>query len=313
MAYISISNPAFPTRPRQRSKWGCLTCRKRRKKCNERRPRCADCSRHSLNCTWPDQGSARISVTVASIESSPPKGSSPSGWKKRHDTSHPLSLVVPPNTRPCGLKSTLEQALFHHFIQDFLPLLVHPEAHPGFSDLHELYATGLQHPWIMETFLAMASLHISQISNSLDTVAYNYYNTAIGVVRRKIESGDVEGTEDWLLASTVFFYLFEVGLRHTRINSELRVDLIIITGMERQRLKQPNAPPRSSGPALQAAPSKRIFSRVLINNTSIPPRRRGIISLSRRNHVSLARRSQPPLRQILLGRPRIRPQLCPIP
>lgn len=37
----------------KRSRNGCLTCRSRRKKCNEERPRCIGCRRNYLECNWP--------------------------------------------------------------------------------------------------------------------------------------------------------------------------------------------------------------------------------------------------------------------
>ena len=36
-----------------RARTGCLTCRRRRKKCDERKPRCAGCLRNHLSCEWP--------------------------------------------------------------------------------------------------------------------------------------------------------------------------------------------------------------------------------------------------------------------
>ncbi|KAI3405453.2 SLY1 [Candida oxycetoniae] len=40
----------------KRSRMGCLTCRHRKKRCCETRPRCTECSRLRLNCTWPKPG-----------------------------------------------------------------------------------------------------------------------------------------------------------------------------------------------------------------------------------------------------------------
>lgn len=41
-------------KPRQcRTRSGCLTCRRRRKKCDEKKPRCCNCDRNGLSCTWP--------------------------------------------------------------------------------------------------------------------------------------------------------------------------------------------------------------------------------------------------------------------
>lgn len=39
--------------PIVRSKQGCFTCRSRRKKCDEQRPKCTACSRNFLTCEWP--------------------------------------------------------------------------------------------------------------------------------------------------------------------------------------------------------------------------------------------------------------------
>lgn len=45
---------AHVRRPRLgRTRTGCLTCRHRRKKCDERRPVCVGCTRNKLTCSWP--------------------------------------------------------------------------------------------------------------------------------------------------------------------------------------------------------------------------------------------------------------------
>lgn len=43
--------------PAKRSRMGCLTCRQRKKRCCETRPRCTECARLKLNCVWPIPGS----------------------------------------------------------------------------------------------------------------------------------------------------------------------------------------------------------------------------------------------------------------
>lgn len=43
-----------PRRNYPRSKTGCLSCRARKKKCDETTPRCLACCRRHLVCTWPD-------------------------------------------------------------------------------------------------------------------------------------------------------------------------------------------------------------------------------------------------------------------
>lgn len=44
------------TRVKRRSRMGCLTCRRRKKRCDENRPLCGECKRLRLNCSWPEPG-----------------------------------------------------------------------------------------------------------------------------------------------------------------------------------------------------------------------------------------------------------------
>src|SRR4051812_25231946 len=49
----STPNNDLPPAPRPaRSKNGCNACRRRKVRCNEKRPRCAHCERLNLDCTW---------------------------------------------------------------------------------------------------------------------------------------------------------------------------------------------------------------------------------------------------------------------
>ncbi|OJJ44556.1 hypothetical protein ASPZODRAFT_27213 [Penicilliopsis zonata CBS 506.65] len=55
---------ARPRRP-ARSKNGCLTCRRRKVRCNEEKPKCGHCSRLGLECSW-RQSHSRADSTSAS-------------------------------------------------------------------------------------------------------------------------------------------------------------------------------------------------------------------------------------------------------
>ncbi|ODV96526.1 hypothetical protein PACTADRAFT_1111 [Pachysolen tannophilus NRRL Y-2460] len=44
----------------QRSKNGCFTCRQKKKKCDEKKPRCLRCSTGSLECVWPHAGNMSL-------------------------------------------------------------------------------------------------------------------------------------------------------------------------------------------------------------------------------------------------------------
>lgn len=48
------TNPA--NKVTKRSRMGCLTCRQRKKRCCESKPKCTECLRLGLNCVWPKPG-----------------------------------------------------------------------------------------------------------------------------------------------------------------------------------------------------------------------------------------------------------------
>jgi hypothetical protein len=69
-------------RPRvTRVKTGCLVCRLRRKKCDERKPTCTGCERNKLICSW---------ASSKSGETHP----SPLGWRSRLLSGDPVSVGV---------------------------------------------------------------------------------------------------------------------------------------------------------------------------------------------------------------------------
>lgn len=47
-------------RERLRSQKGCLVCRQRRKKCDEQKPKCVQCTRLRLVCKWDDDGTHHL-------------------------------------------------------------------------------------------------------------------------------------------------------------------------------------------------------------------------------------------------------------
>ncbi|GMG22281.1 unnamed protein product [Ambrosiozyma monospora] len=51
-----------PRLPKKRTKTGCFSCRKRKKKCDERSPVCSGCARNFLQCVWPDHDTETLPV-----------------------------------------------------------------------------------------------------------------------------------------------------------------------------------------------------------------------------------------------------------
>lgn len=61
------NGPQLPRVPRSRN--GCLTCKRRKVRCSEQRPRCYHCDRLSLPCVWKDTATGLPSQTAAAAAS----------------------------------------------------------------------------------------------------------------------------------------------------------------------------------------------------------------------------------------------------
>lgn len=58
----------FSGPPKTRSRNGCLTCRKRKKKCDEKGPVCSGCERNYIKCVWPDHIKSKVDPPVIAIK-----------------------------------------------------------------------------------------------------------------------------------------------------------------------------------------------------------------------------------------------------
>lgn len=74
----AIARGTGPRRPHcRRSRNGCLTCKRRKVRCNEERPQCGHCQRLSLQCVWKDSMSQRPSPRNALSTGAPLQSSAP--------------------------------------------------------------------------------------------------------------------------------------------------------------------------------------------------------------------------------------------
>ncbi|ESW99602.1 hypothetical protein HPODL_05201 [Ogataea parapolymorpha DL-1] len=74
---------------KSRTKSGCFTCRKRKKKCDERFPVCSGCSRNFLHCSWPEKRGAALPRNYEiKAATSPPQ-------LPQHDPQDPSEYPIP--------------------------------------------------------------------------------------------------------------------------------------------------------------------------------------------------------------------------
>ncbi|QYS99609.1 Zn(2)-C6 fungal-type domain-containing protein [Trichoderma simmonsii] len=223
--------------PKLRTKTGCLTCRKRRKKCDETRERCKNCSRNALECIWPSKEQEKDRRHLPrSRQSTDEDGGGDElnalvGWDRPGNPIHelffntvfspsaPLSpkdslfYTVPPSLSV--VRSNVEEpdttVLLVAFANEFLPGRIHPGSHPRYLDFSYAYDMALSSPPLLNACLACATSALGtkyQVANA-ELRAERFYAKSIHALRGILEEGGCEGSEDWLLATVVILCLYE--------------------------------------------------------------------------------------------------------
>lgn len=85
---------------------GCLVCRQRRKKCDERRPQCQKCERMGLDCSWPSSYIFRVVEPGVSESSEQDRDRTRSRGPAAEVAGHDHSL--PPSGRPSSSPTQLQ-------------------------------------------------------------------------------------------------------------------------------------------------------------------------------------------------------------
>lgn len=228
--FQSITPDVFsqPTRQRySRVKTGCLTCRRRKKKCDEVRPKCKGCSRNKLECSWPKFGPQEA-------ESRSSKGS-PTGSvdSEDHDTTASVSTATQVATisrndtirwspvlqafmapERAATLTPRSMSLLQHYVTNTSSLMVstHSKQNPFMSEILPVaYVDDL----LMHGILAVSGAHLYYENKSdleVQTAALSHYSAMVRGVRMAFQEPvpDEAMTLRTLLALVMLSY-FEVS------------------------------------------------------------------------------------------------------
>ncbi|KPM39700.1 hypothetical protein AK830_g6877 [Neonectria ditissima] len=92
-----------------RSRTGCFTCRRRKKKCNEEKPVCSGCKRNKLECHWPTEPSNSSSSQKRADDAAAAAGSG-----ALPQLSGPSSVATSSGPRPPSQQQHHEHHHHHH-------------------------------------------------------------------------------------------------------------------------------------------------------------------------------------------------------
>lgn len=235
----SRSRPAL--RPRKaRSKTGCLCCRLRKKKCDEKRPTCSGCTKLELICMWPDpkEFAWRIRLGLTSQTSSrraPTTTSSPteqpsSPARSAGATTSPLVSPKPPSPSPPLSVFNLDNDssswnLLQLYTEKTASLFLSPPE--DFCDpfLFDVIPMAFGDPLVMDAVLSMGGfpLTTNERIDSIESQRMHHYGKALKGLKLSLTSWNEKRSEDplRLLLTTVFLCQYEVSVASRSLISPL--------------------------------------------------------------------------------------------
>ncbi|KAH6691489.1 hypothetical protein F5X68DRAFT_267653 [Plectosphaerella plurivora] len=208
--------PAKHRRPHQKSKSGCLDCRRRRVKCDEQKPRCRACVRRDVPCDYtgtpggpfPDQPhtshipnetrpaqspQGSESLVSQAVSSSPRVLVSAQTPETSISAATPAALVLPPTPRSLidsPETFQLEDLALHHHWTLFTSLTISGESHFAGIWQNIIPEIGFQFPFVTHSIMSLAALHMAQTRGSqekhLVAHAAEHYNVALRGFRKEV-------------------------------------------------------------------------------------------------------------------------------
>ncbi|KAJ1323758.1 RNA polymerase II-specific transcription factor-like protein [Microdochium nivale] len=165
------------SKARLRTKTGCLTCRRRRKKCDEASPICQACHRGGSSCQWPSPAQLVDRRFASHNGNTPPP--------PRHSPEPQLSyLALETALAHMAVSRGLEVVVRSHFMDKFYWLLLLPDCHPDFMHgwIADMQRLMLGLPSLRYSILACAAahMHVADASPHMEQLALSYYAKAVG-------------------------------------------------------------------------------------------------------------------------------------
>lgn len=211
-----------------RSRLGCLTCRRRKKKCDEVKPICTACLRNNLGCLWPapdppQRGiAARSNLRQQTSDHGYASEPEPNAWALHSDNvHHDLRLgIVPPSLAniifPGSVASGPETwRLLDHYLRDTANRLgcLQDGQNPF---LRTVLPAALQDELLMHSILAISGVHMMQrcprITWEMQAVTWSSYTRALKLLRVALgatfnATSHVDSAWRVLLVVLIFFFL----------------------------------------------------------------------------------------------------------
>lgn len=184
---------------------GCLTCRKRKVKCDELKPDCGRCVRLQRTCSWSDE-----------VQLSQKRGSD---YESSTTIIHGSSTRAPALqlSRPSGQNFIIEfpnldrQTIpyMHHFITFCCRFIAYPNDSEGNPFQEKLVPLAASSPPLLHAMTALSAAHLSRSQPQHSLTAANHYSLALRALNETLSDPKV-AKSDSTLGACLLLCVYEV-------------------------------------------------------------------------------------------------------
>lgn len=177
-----------------RSKTGCITCRRRKKKCDETKPECNNCIKNAVVC-----------------EGYPEKTVWQSGRQKAEGRNfNPSAALARFADLPClidGVETRIDRALLDHFVRNVSRILtLFNDATNPFQEM--LLPLALENRGLMHSLLCLSGSHLSNTDPSFSVAQHHHFGKAMQYLRcDPAVTGQIPIAGDPTIATTLILCL----------------------------------------------------------------------------------------------------------
>ncbi|KAH7359848.1 hypothetical protein BKA66DRAFT_515029 [Pyrenochaeta sp. MPI-SDFR-AT-0127] len=186
-----------------KSRKGCFQCKQRHTKCNEARPRCANCVRLDIQCTFPTIKNGYSTSPQASTGDASPFG------EQGHSGSP--DLISSPSTFELSLP---DMRLVHHWTSQCYKSMQPSSSIRGEAWQNAFMELGFEHHFLLHGLLALAAAHKASFvlpadRQSLLLQADSHISRALETYRKHLETPNMEtAIPMFILSSVLLTYNF---------------------------------------------------------------------------------------------------------
>ncbi|OQE17999.1 hypothetical protein PENSTE_c019G09560 [Penicillium steckii] len=195
--------------PEKRSRWGCLNCRKRRKKCDEAQPACQICIDRHSECIYPDWSMVKYGRTRERVREYQDAGNLNNSMSHR-----PVLLPAQP--------SGTETKFVYHFSNIVAHLISFSFPQPDISNpflLHILPRTSCS-TQVQRAVEAVAAAHLYHLGAETQNRATYLHSQALTLLATELSSPRIDpAARINLLASSLLLIYYEIVLGNSANNA----------------------------------------------------------------------------------------------